>query len=232
MGNRERLQDEIAALAARHMAEDGVDCAAAKRKAAIALAGDGGRARDCLPDNARIEVALRAYLRGVVGAPYHAWLQQLRRLAAEWMQVLAPFDPHLVGAVLNGSATRHSHIHLHLYAESAKDVEIALLDRGVAIRVDTAVGADPHAQESIGFVVDAGQRGAGRDGVGVLLTVFDPVGLRVAPGNRARAADELQHPIERSGRADLGMLRRLLAETGAAPATDGAADGSGHADGH
>jgi len=225
MGNRERLQLEIAALAARRMAEDGEDCGAAKRKAAAEVVGDAARARDCLPDNAQVEVALRAYLRGVVGAPYRAWLQDLRLLAAQWMEALAAFDPYLVGAVLNGSATRHSHIHLHLYAESAKDVEMALLDRGLAIRVDEAAGGEAHAQESIGFVVGGRTPGAGKEGVGVLLTVYDPLGLRMSAANRARASDEQQHPIERSGRAGLAMVRQLLAETGASAGTGGP---SGH----
>jgi hypothetical protein len=212
-GARDTLQQEIAALAARYMAEDGADCAVAVRKAARQVVGDAVRSRDGLPDNAQVEVALRSYLRSVIGAPYRQWLRGLRELAVQWMQELAAFEPRLVGAVLNGSATRHSHLHLHLYTDSAKDVEIALLDRGLDIRVDEAGAA--HAQETIGFVVGRREPGGYGDATGVLLTVYEPLALRTAPASRPRAADPQQHSIERAGRADLAMVQRLLEETGA-----------------
>lgn len=219
IGSRERLQQEIAVLAARHMVESGDDCAAARRKAAAELGADASRMREGMPDRRQIETALRAYLRTVIGAPYRAWLREQRQLAARWMEILAEFEPYLVGAVLNGSATRDCHVHLQLFADSAKDVEMALLDRGLDIRVEAADPAEPHAQERIGFVV--GGRGSA---AGVLLTVYDRVALRVAPPGRNRPPDPDQHPLERAGRANLAMLRELLAVTAEPAATAHAAE--------
>ena len=51
------------------------------------------------------------------------------------MQELASFNPYLTGAVLNGTAGEHSDIHLQLFAESAKDVEIFLLNKNVDFEV-------------------------------------------------------------------------------------------------
>jgi hypothetical protein len=50
------LQIEIAAAAARLIAEDGLDYASAKRKAAHEVLGEG--ARQTLPDNAVVELEL------------------------------------------------------------------------------------------------------------------------------------------------------------------------------
>jgi len=212
---RNRLQREIAAAAARLMAEDGAQCAQAKHMAAARLTGQARAAHGILPDNDQVEAALREYLRTFGGAAHAALLLHLRELAVEWMDRLQTYAPHLVGAVLNGSATRHSHVHLNLYTESAKEVEMALLDRGVRIGVDLPTERDLHAQEVIGFVVRAGVRGSRDQSTAILLTIYDPAALRVAPPSRARNADTLLHPIERCGRASLPMMRQLLAETAA-----------------
>jgi hypothetical protein len=47
------------------------------------------------------------------------------------MQILADFDPRLVGPVLTGTASPHSDINLHLFSESAESVSIRLDERGV-----------------------------------------------------------------------------------------------------
>ena len=45
------------------------------------------------------------------------------------MELLDVFDPHLTGAVLNGTAGRHSDICLQLFADSDKELEFFLLNR-------------------------------------------------------------------------------------------------------
>jgi len=97
------LDLEIAAVAARLIAEDGCDYASAKRKAARELLGNSARGR--LPDNALVEKALRRYLRTFDSERHAERLGALRRAALQWMERLATFEPHLVGAVLNGTAT-------------------------------------------------------------------------------------------------------------------------------
>jgi len=211
--DREKLQREIAALAARMMVEEGRDSAQAKRRAAAAVVGDRARSPAVLPDKEQLDAALREYLRTVVGAPHKALLRRLRTVAAHWMQILQDFRPYLVGAVLDGSATEHSPVKLNLYTESAKDVELALLERRVDFRVTEPPSGDGHAHEVIGFLAEAGNRAAGEPALLVLLTVYEPEALRNAANARGRICDPLLHPIERRGRADLVMLRQLLSES-------------------
>ena len=214
-GSREELQGSIATLAARLMAEDGLDLGPARHKAAAIILGAQARAGSALPDHEQVETALRCYLREHHGAAHRQLLLKLRLLAIEWMQILAPFQPHLVGPVLNGSATLHSHLHLHLFTDSAKDVEMALLDRGLDIRVGPADDGPVHAQELIGFMApDPGAprtgRGSAMAAVPILLTVLETTALRLAPSGQARRHDPNLHAVERAGRANLHMLRELL----------------------
>jgi len=215
-GDREKLQRQIAAIAARLIVEEGRDSAQAKRKAAAALAGGRARMADVLPDKEQMDAALREYLRTVVGAPHVALLRRLRTVAAQWMQMLEGFHPYLVGAVLDGSATQHSPVKLNLYTESAKDVEMALLEQRVDFRVAEPPGGEGHAMEVIGFLVPSAERKANEESIAILLTVYQPEALRVAPGTRSRSSDPLLHPIERCGRASLPMLRQLLEDSDAA----------------
>ncbi|HXY21210.1 MAG TPA: hypothetical protein VEI29_00900 [Burkholderiaceae bacterium] len=212
-GEREKLQRQIAAIAARMIVEEGRDSAQAKRKAAAALAGQRARSPAVLPDKEQMDTALREYLRTVVGAPHKAMLHRLRTVAAQWMQRLEEFRPYLVGAVLDGSATQHSPLKLNLYTESAKDVEMALLQRRVDFRVAEPPSGESRAMEVIGFLLPTGEREGNEGPIAVLLTVFEPEALRIAPNARSRSSDPLLHPIERSGRASLAMLRQLLEES-------------------
>jgi hypothetical protein len=59
----------------------------------------------------------------------------MRCTALEVMDELAEFRPYLTGAVLNGTAGEHDDIHLQLFADSAKEVEIWLLNRNVQIDI-------------------------------------------------------------------------------------------------
>ncbi len=119
----------IAATAARLMAEDGItDFHLAKRKAARQL---GLPAHTAFPDNAEVEQELRAY-RSLYQDEEHAeLLHGLRETALELMELLADYRPYLTGSVLDGTAGPHSNIDLLLFADSAKDVEIFLLNHGI-----------------------------------------------------------------------------------------------------
>jgi hypothetical protein len=212
----EDLKTAIAAAAARWIAEEGCDYATAKRRAAREVAGGVGGA---MPDNPQVESELRRYLRLFAADSQPAQLAGLRRVAVQWMRRLAQFDPHLVGAVLNGTATGHSGIRLNLYADSAKDVEIFLLDQSLSFDVrDPGPNADT-TQEILEFLVPAPTDSQIESDIGVTLSVMDPVALRVAPADRPK--DPELHPVERAGRASLSMVERLLAETAAAPAAAG-----------
>ncbi len=116
----------IASAAARLIAEDGMtDFHLAKRKAARQL---GYAEQSAMPDNAEVEAELRAYRSLYQGEEHAELLQYLRETALELMELLADYRPYLTGSVLDGTAGEHSRIDIMLFAESAKEVEIFLLN--------------------------------------------------------------------------------------------------------
>ncbi len=125
------LRSELVHAAARLIAEDGMEYGAAKRKAVRQL---GLPESFPLPGNAEIESAVRDYHALYQEEEQGEQLAALRCTAIELMHRLAPFSPWLTGSVLEGTAGRHSHIDILLFPDSAKDVEIFLLDQGIAFR--------------------------------------------------------------------------------------------------
>lgn len=122
------LRSELAQVAARLIAEEGMEYGAAKKKAVRQL---GLPANFPLPGNAEVEDAVRDYHAIYQEDEQGELLAVLRRAAVELMHRLAPFTPYLTGSVLDGTATRHSRIDLLLFPDSAKEVEIFLLDHGI-----------------------------------------------------------------------------------------------------
>src|SRR5574343_836850 len=121
----------IASAAARLMAEDGItDFHLAKRKAARQL---GLPEHTAFPDNAEVEAELRAYRSLYQGEEHEEMLQAMRQTALDLMELLEPFRPYLTGSVLDGTAGEHSRIDILLFADSAKEVEIFLLNRGINV---------------------------------------------------------------------------------------------------
>ena len=130
------MRARIAAVAARIMAEDGIDdFALAKRKAARQL---GAPQSEALPGNDEVETELRAY-RALYQADEHAQrIAELRRIALDAMRAFERFHPYLTGPVLKGTAGPYAEIELQLFPGSPKDVEIFLLEQGVSF--DTREG--------------------------------------------------------------------------------------------
>ena len=191
------LRAEIAAAAARLVAEDGADYGTAKRKAARQILGDQQPAANILPDNAQIEAAVRVYQSLFHASTQPARLLRLRTLAVEIMDNLAQFKPFLTGAVLGGTAGAHDDIHLQLFADSAKEVEIFLLNRNVQIEISES----PHFKgprydpvETVSFLW--------RD-EGVHAELYELDDLRGAVKPRG---DKVQ-------RADIAAVRALLVNT-------------------
>jgi hypothetical protein len=123
------LRRALAQEAARVMAQGGIeDFLLAKRKAAERLGVDDAAV---LPKNTEIEAALREYQRLFGGSSHDQTLKELRRSALSAMQMLREFQPRLVGPVLSGTATGHSEINLHVFAEPAESVALKLMDFGV-----------------------------------------------------------------------------------------------------
>lgn len=124
------VRASIASTAARLMAEDGItDYHLAKKKAARVL-GLAEQVR--FPDNAEVEAELRAYRSLYQDEDHAEVLAAMRRTALGLLDLLADFRPYLTGSVLDGTAGRHSRIDILLFADSAKEVEIFLLNRGLS----------------------------------------------------------------------------------------------------
>lgn len=123
--NNER--NRIAHLAARLMAEDGIeDYALAKRKAARQAGASDTRQ---LPTNDEVDAALRTYRQLYCQGEQSVLLRELRLKALKAMRELAQFNPYLTGSVLNGNAGKYADINILLFADNIKAVELYLIDR-------------------------------------------------------------------------------------------------------
>ena len=150
-----QLRAEIAALAARMIAQDGADYDTARRKAARQVLGVDRASPNLMPDNMPIEEQVRQYQALFGGPGQAARLNAMRETALQVMDQLADFRPYLTGAVLNGTAGEHDDIHLQLFADSAKEVEIYLLNRNVNIEISETPhfkGARHEPVETVSFL--------------------------------------------------------------------------------
>ena len=146
---------EIAAAAARLVAQDGADYGSAKRKAARQVLGDTPSRPNVLPDNDMIEEQVRQYNALFLADSQPARLFQLRTIALQVMEALQQFHPLLSGPVLNGTAGPHDEIYLQLFAESAKDIHIFLLNKNVLLDMSESPhfkGARYDAVETASFL--------------------------------------------------------------------------------
>jgi hypothetical protein len=124
-----QLREQIAQLAARLIAEDGIDdWGLAKKKAARTL---GLTEAHCLPTNAELEAALLEYQRIFAEDEQREELHWLRSQALDLMDLFERFQPHLVGPVLSGAIGKYPTIHLHLFADDEKAIEWFLLNESI-----------------------------------------------------------------------------------------------------
>ncbi len=169
------------------MAEHGIhDFLQAKRKAADRF---GVHDVAVLPKNVEIEAALRERQRLFDAESHEHSLREQRRTALRAMRLLTDFQPRLVGPVLTGTATDHSEISLHLFADRSETVVIRLMEMGV-----------PHEFYERRVKMDAGRVLAypalrfEADGRMIDATVFPIDGIRQSPyspvdGRPMRRAD-------------------------------------------
>jgi hypothetical protein len=123
---RNFTRERIAQLAARLIAEDGIeDYALAKRKAARQAGVPDKRQ---LPNNEEIDAELRLY-RELFQKEHAMQLRELRLLALEVMNEFDRFNPYLTGSALTGGAGKYAGIQLQLFTDDTKSVEHYLLER-------------------------------------------------------------------------------------------------------
>jgi len=194
---RNEIRGRIAHLAARLMAEDGIeDYALAKRKAARQAGTPDARA---LPTNEEIDAALKLYRQIYQPEMHRERLRALREAAVRAMREMVQFNPYLTGSVLNGNAGKYADINLQLFTDNAKAVELFFIDRGILYRA--AQGRLYSGEElrtvPVFMISD--------DGVEVEITVLSPRDLR-RPLRTSAAGKAME-------RAKLQAVEELLART-------------------
>lgn len=148
------LRQEIAIAAARMIAEEGTSYDVAKRKAARQILGNNRVTGEILPDNIAIEKEVKLYNELFLADSQPARLLHLRTLSLKLMKELEEFNPYITGAILNGTGGEHTDIHLQLFTDSVKDVEIFLLNMGIDFDVSELphFRGKGHVKETIHFM--------------------------------------------------------------------------------
>ena len=194
---RNDRRSRIAHLAARLMAEDGVeDYALAKRKAARQAGTPDTRE---LPTNEEVEAALKTYQLIYHPEEHRDRLRELRARAVRAMRELAQFNPYLTGSVLNGNAGKYADINLQLFTDNVKAVELYLIDRRIPYQAAQSRLYSGEAMRTVPvYTVSDG-------GIEIELTVLSTHDLRGA----------LKTSLEGKSieRAKLTTVEQLLAET-------------------
>ncbi len=192
------LSDEIAHTTARLVVEEGLEWGPAKRRAVREM---GLPARTPLPDNDRVEAAVREYIQIFCADTQPRELRALRQLALVWMVRMEAFRPHLAGAVWHGTATRLSDIYLQLFCDDPKSAEIALIDHHVDYEPRTVTGFNGQQVEALSLSSLCPELS---EMIGVHLMIYDLDDVRGALRPDAQG---------RTPRGDLAAVRRLLQET-------------------
>ena len=187
------MRARIAATAARIMALDWTrQGAPAKRQAARQ---PGAPESEALPRNDEIEEELRAY-RALYQPDEHSQrIAELRRIAVDAMQALERFSPYLTGPVLKGTAGPYAEIELQLFPESAKEIELFLLERRIAYTTHEGrhfSGARAHAMSVFSLTWQEAP---------LRLSVFDPRDERLA-----LKTSQAGRVMDRAGITEVGAL--------------------------
>jgi predicted nucleotidyltransferase len=201
MKREDKIRRLIAREAARVMYEEGVrEYRDAKRKAARQFGAEKALALGShLPSNAEIHAELERLIGVYEGEVLPERLLHMRLLALRYMEMLAPFRPYLVGSVLAGTVTERSDIDIHLFADSAEEVEEFLRERGIPFESETvSVRRGGEFLEYPHIYVE-------EDGVEIECTVYPPEDIHRIPKSSITG-----RPMER---ADENRLRRIIAAT-------------------
>ncbi len=190
----EQLRAALAQEAARIMSEQGIDdYGVAKRKAAERL---GASDIAVLPKNTEIEAALAAHHRLFKAHSHASTLGTLRAAALQAMHLLRGFEPRLVGPVLSGTASAHSEINLHLFAEGPEPVILHLMDLGIPYHMsERRLRYEPNrliAYPVVHFI-------AGNQGIDAVVFPID--GIRQSPASPVDG-----RPMRRADAAEVESL--------------------------
>ena len=197
------LRQELAAAAAALIAEEGLDYASAKRKAYDrATGGHGSRlAKQDLPSNEEVEDALREYQQIFQADHQPQRLASLRQKTLALMRLLSDFRPMTSGAIVNGTASDHTDIHIQCYADNAKALGFFLLDQSIdseATELEGDSRSGRGRQQSVEALVIQWQ------GELAIISVYPETDQRMAQKTDSRG---------RLLRADIAGLAQLIEDT-------------------
>ncbi|MGB4811702.1 MAG: hypothetical protein WBP13_04375 [Methylophilaceae bacterium] len=204
--NLQQLRQQIAQTAARMMAEDGVsDFAYAKNKAGRQL---GATDSSALPSNSEIEEALKIYNALFLADEQPENLRALRKNALFTMQLMERFNPYLTGAVLDGTAGLGTETHIHLFADSLKEVEMFLLNQDIPFETN---------EKSYRMMNDGkrDKKGDARKKVPVFSLEMETGIIKLS----VFEVDEIRQPTKRAAdgsnadRADINAVKNLISNT-------------------
>lgn len=188
------LREELADESARLMIEHGIaDFGLAKRKAAERFAVTASGA---LPSNVQIQACLEERQRIFEPDEHPNHIARMRNVACDVMEMLASFDPRLVGAALTGTATVTSNVELHVFSDTPELVATTLADNNVRYRETERRYRFGNGREARtpGFQFARGSET-------VVVMVFPENGVREAPLSRVD-----RKPMNRMSRRRLQEL--------------------------
>lgn len=197
MGKHGISQQALIEEAARILVDQGlVDYRAAKEKAAARLGLDS---QFPLPSNLQVHDAVVAYQRLFGGERYTQRLLTMRQTAIRAMQLLADFEPRLVGSTISGAIHDGSHVQIHVFSDNPEALDFLFEDRAIEVEADIRryrINARDYREYPL-LHFEAGE-------IGVDVTIFPEVAIRQPP----------RSPItgQAMQRLKLGAAQALLAQ--------------------
>lgn len=204
--NTQQLRVLIAQKAAQMMAEDGIsDFSYAKNKAGRQI---GALDNSVLPSNTEIEEELKRYNALFLSEAQPENLRALRKNALFTMQLLEKFNPYLTGAVLDGTAGLGTETHIHLFADSLKEVEMFLLNQDIPFETN----------EKSYRILNDGKRDKKMDArkkvpIFSLETITGIIKLSVFEFDEIRVPTKRAANGSNAERADISTVKNLIANT-------------------
>lgn len=204
--NTQQLRLLIAQKAAQMMAEDGIsDFSYAKNKAGRQIGALDNRV---LPSNTEIEEELKRYNALFLSEAQPENLRALRKNALFTMQLLEKFNPYLTGAVLDGTAGLGTETHIHLFADSLKEVEMFLLNQDIPFETN----------EKSYRILNDGKRDKKMDArkkvpIFSLETITGIIKLSVFEFDEIRVPTKRAANGSNAERADISTVKNLIANT-------------------
>ena len=131
--NNNRIRELIAQEAAKIISIEGIrDFQIAKRKASERL---GNSQLGSLPSNFEIQRAISTF-HNTFSPNHESLINELRHIALEIMEILKEFSPFLTGAVLEGIASTHSPITIHISSDTVESAIMELRNNGIEVEIE------------------------------------------------------------------------------------------------